>query len=110
MAGVKGRSGGRREGAGAKGLHQREELSRALSVAMPETTRHNILAKVAEMAELGDMNAAKLALSYAFGTPRSGDEMKIEEEVDKAIDSTLTIIEKKVSPEAWAEVEAALGI
>lgn len=102
--------GGARRGAGRKSDNELHELRATMADVWTQDAREAAIHKLASMAEQGDIGAARLLMSYAYGTPPSGDELRTQEAVDDATESLLQKLESQLTPEAWAQVEIALGI
>lgn len=100
--------GGKKPGAGRKPKSREEELHSLLGDAWPLDRRRTVIDVLASRAQSGDVRAVSLILAYAYGTPPSGDEMRIQEAVDAEFDNLIKTLEKKLSPAAWKEVRAAL--
>lgn len=102
--------GGKRAGAGRKPKSLEEQLREDFDVAWPQEKRRQAIEAMNTRALNGDVAAFRVLMAYAYGTPPSGDEMRLEEAVDTAIEELLSTLEKSLSPTAWREVEIALGI
>jgi hypothetical protein len=69
MSGVKGRSGGRRKGAGRKPKAVEVELAALLDSRWPREEREKAISTFAGRAAQGDLSAFQLLLGYAYGRP-----------------------------------------
>lgn len=103
MAGVKGRSG-------RKARNREDELDSLFKKAADEEARETVVRVMVARASAGDMRATALFMGYAFGTPPSGDDLRVQEAVDDATETILKTLESSLTPSAWGEVERALGI
>lgn len=78
MAGVKGRSGGQRKGAGRKSKAVEIELSKLLDSSWPLREREKAIATFAARAAQGDLGAFQLLLAYSYGRPTERHQHKHE--------------------------------
>src|SRR5262245_54338393 len=69
MAGVKGKSGGRRKGSGRKAKEVEIELSKLLDAGWSLEEREKAISVFASRAAEGDLNAFQLLLAYSYGKP-----------------------------------------
>ncbi len=63
---------------GGRPSQARQELSELLMVSWPVAKRKATLRKLAEMAEAGDLESARLLLAYAYGKPVERQEVQAE--------------------------------
>ncbi|BCM88832.1 hypothetical protein IAD21_00674 [Abditibacteriota bacterium] len=75
-------NGGARAGAGRRSLKEEALLNDAIKKACPAQQREAIFTALTAKATKGDTTAARLILSYTYGTPPSGDDLAVEERVN----------------------------
>ena len=108
MAGIKGRSGGARAGAGRKPKPQMEELRSLLDEAWPREARINAIRALACFSDAGFPGAMRLLLAYAYGTPTTLDESAIAQAVSVEIDAFMDALKDRLDARTFAKVVAAV--
>jgi hypothetical protein len=110
MAGVKGQKGGggARPNAGRKSKSDERELKSLLDAAWPLTARASAIERVGQIATAGDVQSFKTLMAYTYGTPPSGDELKLRAALEVELDRIFAIIEKHFGAEAFAEFKRVL--
>jgi hypothetical protein len=102
MAGVKGKSGGSRPGAGRRPLEASEELRELFNEACPRDDRVGIINSIVARAKAADPRCAAFVFDRLYGTPKSGDDLLIQEKVDAEVDSIIRKI-REVCPQDTAD-------
>ena len=62
--------GGARPGSGRKSKFDEAELMAILDAGFPRTKRIDVIKAIADRAQAGDVAAASLLMSYAYGKPK----------------------------------------
>ncbi len=110
MAGIKGKSGGARRGSGPKSKQLSAELRKLFDVACPMADRQTIIRAVTARAQAGDALSANFIFNRVYGTPVSGDELKLREQLEAELDDFYKAMEKNLTPQAWLEVRQLFGL
>lgn len=108
MAGVKGRSGGSRPGAGRKPKPEMEELKALIDEAWPREMRVRSLRDLGVMADAGFPAAMRLLLAYAYGTPVTLDQAAIAQAVSVEIDAFMEALKERLDAPTFAKIIAAV--
>lgn len=77
--------GGPRPNSGPKPRAEIQQLRDVMDGAWSATSRKKAIGATARLAEQGDAQALRVLMSYAYGTPRSGDDFEIEDRVNKIV-------------------------
>ena len=91
--------GGRRSNSGRKPDTEIKQLREIMGAVWNEAARKKALKSMSDLAATGDINAVRLLMSYAYGTPPSGDEMKVREAVKKELDGFIELVNKRLTKE-----------
>ena len=78
-------NGGARPRAGRRSLKDEALLNDALQKACPAQRREDIFEALTAKATRGDTTAARLILSYTYGTPPSGDDLAVQDRVNAIV-------------------------
>lgn len=99
--------GGARTNAGRKSAHHVAQVREAIDAAWSEASRKKSIRALAKLAEKGDVAAFKALMSYAYGTPPSGDEMKVHREVTAQFDEFIELLRTRLPRE---DLERVIGL
>lgn len=110
MAGVKGQKGGggARPNSGRKPKSDEQQLKSLLDTSWPIADRTAAIKRLGDVAKGGDVQTIKLLMAYTYGTPPSGDELKLRAALEVEIERIFVVIEKHFGTEAFAEFKRAL--
>jgi len=70
MAGMGGKSGGKRDGSGRKSKAEELRLAEAIDLALGDDWTKDLLTKIHEAAKKGSFQHAQLLLAYKYGKPQ----------------------------------------
>ena len=99
--------GGTRHGAGRKSNAQAAQAREAMDAAWSEASRKKSIRALARLAEKGDVAAFKVLMAYAYGTPQSGDESRIDRELTDFNNGFIAFVKSYLSPEESASLLSA---
>ncbi len=102
--------GGKRAGAGRKPRQQEDEILSLFANACPPEQRATIIRSVTARAQAGDVRCADFIFNRIYGTPLSGDDLKLREKLEAELADLFKTMETGLSPQAWQEVSALLGL
>lgn len=103
--------GGKRPNSGRKKKPQSEELRLLFDEACPVDQRERIIRSMTARAQAGDSRAAAFIFDRIYGTPISGDELKVREQVEAELDKFFTKIREALPPDvAELVTEAAASL
>lgn len=102
--------GTRRRGSRSKPESPTEQLGRILDETWPEKDRKAIIESMIQEAKSGKVTPFRLLMAYRYGSPPSGDDLRIQEAVQEAIEDLYETLEKGLSRAAWDEVAGFLGL
>jgi hypothetical protein len=108
MAGLPGRSGGARRGAGRKKTSVHAELREMLDTEFPRDKRVHLLLSLGAQART-DTRAAALLLSYLYGSPAQLDDIQIAERVEAEVEAILETLEESLDAATFEKVCAILS-
>ena len=92
------KNGGARPNSGRKKKTLSEDLKRLMDESCPDDARDKIVRVMTGRAQSGDVQAATFIFNRLFGTPKSGDDIEIQERVEAEIERTFIAIREVLAP------------
>ena len=77
--------------------------------ACPQDAREKIIRTMTARAQSGDVQAAMFVFNRLYGTPKSGDDIELQERVEAEIDSIFNKIREALAPQLADQVFNALS-
>jgi hypothetical protein len=96
--------GGARNNSGRKKKSVSDELKSLLDEACPDEDRKQIINAIVARAKAADVRCAAFIFDRIYGTPKSGDDILIQEKVDAELDIVIRKIREVCPPDTADQV------